>query len=113
MPPTLTPFILIICLKIFPVYKLKRVGDATHPCLAPRCIRISSDNRDVYIALHNCNLNDVYNIKKKSIFLLDFVWIYFYDVGKYYISIALLLSPFPLQPLCLCILCDGTSVALM
>ena len=26
------------------VYKLKRVGDATYPCLTPRCIRISSDN---------------------------------------------------------------------
>ena len=42
----LTPFILIIklCLKIFSVYKLKRVGDAAHPCLSRRCIRISSDN---------------------------------------------------------------------
>ena len=37
LPPTLTPFILIVCLKIFSMYKLKRVGDATHPCITHRC----------------------------------------------------------------------------
>ena len=28
---------------VLSVYKLKRVGDATHPCLTPCCLRISSD----------------------------------------------------------------------
>ena len=39
----------LICLEIFSVYKLKRVRDATHPCLTPRCIRISSDNSFMFL----------------------------------------------------------------
>ena len=39
----------IVCLKIVSVYKLKRVGDATHPCLTRRCIRISSDKSFVIL----------------------------------------------------------------
>ena len=56
--PTLIPFILIICLKILSVYKLKRVGDATHPCLTPRCIFISSDNSFVIRCLIPVQVSD-------------------------------------------------------
>ena len=37
-------------------------------------VNFNSLNRDVYIELHICNINDVYNMEQKSIFLLDFVW---------------------------------------
>ena len=35
---------IIICLNLFSVYKLNGVGDATHPCQTPCCIRILADN---------------------------------------------------------------------
>ena len=45
-------------------------------------VNVNSLNRDVYIALHICNMNDVYNMYKKSIVLLDFVWRYFLWCGE-------------------------------
>ena len=61
-------------------------------------VNFNSLNRDVYIKLHNSNMNDVYNnYVKKLYFLIGLCMeIFCMTWGKYYISIALLLSPFPL-----------------